>query len=238
MRRRYTASMVTMLVLGAAACADDGGQTDSDGETAGDGDGDPGDGDPGDGDPGDGDGDPGDGDGDPGDGDPGDGDGDPAAGFSFAASPADQYTRVDRVGVPMIINALITSKDEYNLASPAADANGDFAAEIIANLTMLHQLLDDDMLALGLVPCEANPACVQQVGPLIFPDTLKLDLDGPAGFPNGRHPTDPVLDVLWAAMLLDFTVPDQDPAVFVGLFNPPANDVAFSTEFPYLAPPN
>jgi hypothetical protein len=60
------------------------------GETSGDGDGDPGDGDPGDGDPGDGDpgdGDPGDG--DPGDGDPGDGDGDPGDGDPGDGDPGD-----------------------------------------------------------------------------------------------------------------------------------------------------
>jgi hypothetical protein len=53
-----------VMLLGVAACTDDpSAEADADGETVGDGDGDPGDGD---GDPGDGDGDPGDGDGDPG----------------------------------------------------------------------------------------------------------------------------------------------------------------------------
>ena len=62
-------SLPSLLCLSACllGCGDDdsGQQTTlstSDGETVGDGDGDPGDGDPGDGDPGDGDGDPGDGD--------------------------------------------------------------------------------------------------------------------------------------------------------------------------------
>jgi hypothetical protein len=70
------------------------------------------------------------------------------------------------------------------------------------------------------------------------PDTLKLDLSRPAGFPNGRTLTDPVIDITLAALFVDFTVTGQSPATFANLpLNPPANDKPFSDTFPFLAPP-
>jgi hypothetical protein len=78
----------------------------------------------------------------------------------------------------------------------------------------------------------------QTLRSLIIPDTLKLDLNRPAGFPNGRTLTDPVIDITLAALFLDFTVTGQSPATFAQLpLNPPANDRPFSTDFPFLAPP-
>ncbi|MBW8753308.1 MAG: hypothetical protein JF595_04030 [Sphingomonadales bacterium] len=73
---------------------------------------------------------------------------------------------------------------------------------------------------------------------LIIPDTLKLDLTRPSTFPNGRTLTDPVIDVTLAALFLDFSVTGQSPATFAQLpLNPPANDRPFSSDFPFLAPP-
>ena len=74
---------------------------------------------------------------------------------------------------------------------------------------------------------------------LIVPDTLKLDLAQPSGFPNGRDLDDPVIDITLAALFIDFTVTGQSPATFANLpLNPPANDKPFSTTFPFLAPPH
>jgi hypothetical protein len=73
---------------------------------------------------------------------------------------------------------------------------------------------------------------------LIVPDTLKLDLSMPSGFPNGRDLDDPVIDITLAALFVDFTVTGQSPATFANLpLNPPANDRPFSTTFPFLGPP-
>lgn len=73
---------------------------------------------------------------------------------------------------------------------------------------------------------------------LIIPDTLKLDLNRPSGFPNGRDLDDPVIDITLAALFLDFAVTGQSPATFAQLpINPPANDKPFSNDFPFLAPP-
>ena len=73
---------------------------------------------------------------------------------------------------------------------------------------------------------------------IIVPDTLKLDLTRPSGFPNGRDLDDPVIDILLAALFLDFNVTGQSPMTFANLpLNPPANDRPFTTTFPFLAPP-
>ena len=73
---------------------------------------------------------------------------------------------------------------------------------------------------------------------MIVPDTLKLDLTRTPGFPNGRDLDDPVIDITLAALFLDFGVTGQSPMTFANLpLNPPANDLPFSTAFPFLAPP-
>jgi hypothetical protein len=78
----------------------------------------------------------------------------------------------------------------------------------------------------------------QSLRSLIVPDTLKLDLSRPAGFPNGRQLTDPVIDITLAALFLDFSVTGQAPDTFAKLpLNPPGNDKPFSLSFPFLAPP-
>jgi hypothetical protein len=204
-----------------ATMTDDDSGTDTD---AGDGDGDT--------TTGDGDGDTSTGDGD-GDGDGGDGDGDE---FVFDETPAEDYTQVDRMGMPAINTAVITSKDAYNADSPESDAAGVYVTEITDNLTGLHAALDGDLTTLTLVPCMVTD-CVAQAAPLVVPDTLKLDPATAAGFPNGRALTDPVMDITLAVVLLDLAVEGQDATSLVGV-NPTANDVAFSDSFPYVAAAN
>ena len=78
----------------------------------------------------------------------------------------------------------------------------------------------------------------QTLRAMIIPDTLKLDLTRPSGFPNGRDLDDPVVDILLAMLFLDFTVTGQSTATFANLpLNPPGNDRPFTTTFPFLAPP-
>jgi hypothetical protein len=57
---------------------------------------------------------------------------------------------------------VITSKDDYNKATPADDANGDFVPEIGANVTALHAALDDDFVGLGLTPCAVDTASLRR----------------------------------------------------------------------------
>jgi hypothetical protein len=79
----------------------------------------------------------------------------------------------------------------------------------------------------------------QSLRSMIEPDTLKLDLSRPAGFPNGRTLSDPVIDITLAMLFVDFSVSGQSPRTFANLpLNPPGNDEPFSDTFPFLAPPH
>ncbi|WP_420606993.1 hypothetical protein [Novosphingopyxis sp.] len=73
------------------------------------------------------------------------------------------------------------------------------------------------------------------VGQAIFPDTLTLDFNRPAGFPNGRLLTDQVVDIMLAYLFLDLG--EEGARRFADLpLNPPSNDVALPAGFPFLAP--
>ena len=70
------------------------------------------------------------------------------------------------------------------------------------------------------------------------PDALRLDLSRPAGFPNGRIPDDPVIDITVAFLFLDLTESGQSIRTFANLpLNPPRSFPAPTTTFPFLANP-
>ncbi|MCA1662452.1 MAG: DUF4331 domain-containing protein [Novosphingobium sp.] len=72
----------------------------------------------------------------------------------------------------------------------------------------------------------------------MLPDTIQLDLNRPAGFPNGRRLPDPVIDIILAAIFLDVNAPGQSAATLANVpVNPPANDRPFLAAFPFVAPP-
>lgn len=153
--------------------------------------------------------------------------------FAFSESPVESYSQLDRLGMPAVGTAVISSKDAYNADSPVSDAAGDYVAEITAAVTGLHEALDDDLTGADLTPCAVD-ACIAQAAPLVVPDVLRLDTSVDSGFPNGRRLEDPVIDVTLAVILLDLAIEGQDPTSLVGL-NPTANDLPFETDFPYLA---
>lgn len=74
------------------------------------------------------------------------------------------------------------------------------------------------------------------VANLVVPDVLRLDLNQPAGFPNGRRYLDPVIDVTLAVIFLDLS---RHPATtFAALpVNPNGVDQPLPATFPFLAPP-
>ncbi len=178
-------------------------------------------------------------------------------GPDFRTESADMYTRVDRMGMPAVSTALVSSgmKNAYNDADPTDDVAGTFAGDLITNLTGLHTALDDDLTGAGLTPCSMTntiaglPACLGQdvaagvhVADLVLPDTLQVNPAAAAGFPNGRKLTDPVIDVTLSVVMLELTSgtcggSPCGPTTLVGT-NPSMNDVPFLTEFPYLAPPH
>lgn len=74
------------------------------------------------------------------------------------------------------------------------------------------------------------------VADAVIPDTLTINVNAPAGFPNGRLLPDPVVDVTLAVIFLDLT--QHSALTFANLpLNPPSNDVGFQDGFPFLAPP-
>jgi len=124
------------------------------------------------------------------------------------------YKTVDREGNPAV-NALlipINLKNKYNGATTVDDANGKFANAIIATLT-----------ALGTSPANIN--LLESIA-VTNGDFLRIDLTQPIEFPNGRKPADDIVKTL-LSVVAGTTIDDSVPA----------NDVAFSTNFPYLGLP-
>ena len=77
----------------------------------------------------------------------------------------------------------------------------------------------------------------RSVASLVVPDVIRMRLDQPAGFPNGRRLQDPVIDVTLAVLFLDLT--QHSPVTLAGIpINPAGNDLAFRAAFPYLALPH
>lgn len=86
-------------------------------------------------------------------------------------------------------------------------------------------------------PClNQNVTAGRTVANLVVPDVLQLDLNQPAGFPNGRRYLDPVVDVTLAVIFLDLR---RHPATtFAALpVNPNGVDQPLPATFPFLAPP-
>lgn len=155
-------------------------------------------------------------------------------------------------------------KNGYNDDSPTDDLTLASAVAALGVLGDLHAAIDDDLTGLGLTPCSmtmsrdpdgagplpAIPLCAAQavvtggppVATLVVPDTLQINPGAAAGFPNGRMLDDQVIDITLAVIFLDLEGPTGcggsgcTAGTIAGVpLNPAANDVAFLTEFPYLA---
>ncbi len=122
------------------------------------------------------------------------------------------YAQIDRMGNPAVSTALIPGplKDAFNQSLPYQDGRK-FAPAILASLA-----------AFGTP--DANVAILASVA---VPDTLKLDLGLPDGFPNGRPLADDTIDTLLQLIL-------ANPAATDGAN---ANDRPLLSEFPYLGDP-
>jgi hypothetical protein len=142
------------------------------------------------------------------------------------------YVQVDRMATPAVNTALIPfpRKNEYNAATPADDANGLFANDIVATLT-----------ALGTN--NSNIGILASVA-VAHGDYLRLNLASPnnsvgfgerattpgySGFPNGRRPGDDTIDVL-LYFISNQALTNGD--------NVNSNDVPLGSTFPFFAPPN
>ena len=156
--------------------------------------------------------------------------------YDFDDAQPEEYTQVDRLGMPAVATMLVTSKDDYDHATPADDAMAQFVPEITASIGAFHDALDDDVAALGLTPCAVD-ACSGQVTSLVVPDVLRIDLAEQPGFPNGRTLADPVMDMMLALILLDLEAHDLGTLADLPL-NPGENDEPLDDAFPYLAEPH
>lgn len=188
--------------------------------------------------------------------------------FEFDPTPPEDYTQIDRQGFPTVNVALnlFDDQDAMNALTPAeALAIPDPFLPAGRSLAGWHRGeplnetpdntgLDDDFVLEMWTPCPLSGPedCLEQCGPLIYPDTLKLFVGGEDAFPNGRRPQDPVMDYILAVIWLDVGVtPAFNGTVPVTFFldmdddgepgpslNPLTNDVGFDPFFPYLAPPH
>ena len=128
-----------------------------------------------------------------------------------------RYTQVDRMGIPALNTVFnhppVFSKTDYNKAGPDGD---------VASYTGLF------VTVMGAV-ANADPAGTAAV---LLPDELPVSLAaGPSNFAvlNGRKLEDDATDVALTVVIGIESLHSD---------NVDANDVAFSTTFPYLAPPH
>jgi hypothetical protein len=123
-----------------------------------------------------------------------------------------RYRQVERMGNPAVSTVLIPGplKDAFNFGLPRNDAR-DFG-----------QVILDSLNAFG-TPA-GNIAILASVA---VPDTLKLDLGAPDGYPNARRLEDDVIDILLQLIL-------GNPAASDGV---DADETPFLDTFPYLAAP-
>ena len=135
--------------------------------------------------------------------------------------------QVDRMGRPAINTVLIPSgqKDAFNQTSPLRD---------VANW---QQTFSDTMLFLsGLDGTPYSQAEADGIAAVLAPDILTVDTSNPAGFNtgplNGRQLADDVIDL----ELLIVTGGFFGGSAVLSSDCVDANDVPFSTNFPYLAP--
>ena len=133
---------------------------------------------------------------------------------------------VDRMGVPAINTALIpfARKNEYNRATTMDDAAGKFGADIVATLTALGT----DAAHIGILAGVAvSKGDMLRLDTSVANSGAQGGMNAGAGFPNGRRPTDDVIDtILFLVTNEGLTTGDHVNA----------NDVPFRNTFPFFAP--
>jgi hypothetical protein len=166
--------------------------------------------------------------------------------FDFDTSPASAFTQIDRHGAVEAGTVGIGGRfgfdappirSQYNLANPQVDATGVFVPDITESVTFFLGALGDDLTALGLVPASVQTS-LAQAGPVLVPDTIKLDPTQPVSYPNGRNFEDAEVDRTLAAALLDLSAPGQSLTMLDGVLNPVNDGSKLTDDFPFMGPPN
>jgi hypothetical protein len=119
--------------------------------------------------------------------------GDGVCGTTDFRTEATGYARVDRMGMPAVATALVSSamKNNYNDGNPSEAAGGDgarvmtsfgmlptWAPEFATNLLGIHMALNDDLAGLMLTPCGA--AAPAGLGDILGCATQTVGAGGPA----------------------------------------------------------
>lgn len=133
-------------------------------------------------------------------------------------------------------NPFNDQRDQFNRGDPVNDAR-DFAGPLTTgpqsnSLRNIHFEAGPALRALGLVPCSTETVsppptnaqvdisvCVAQAAPVVVPDVITFNFAAAAGWPNGRHYDDPVVDRILAAALLNLSTPGQTINSLVGVIN-------------------
>ena len=132
-------------------------------------------------------------------------------------------TQIDRMGRPAINTVFIpnnplepsgsepSQKNAYNAGKPSFDQR-DFRGEVVDTLEIFYG---------------AGSPTAQALADFLLPDILTIDTSAATAFPNGRALADDVIDIELGLVTNGAITSDCV-----------ANDSAFSTSFPYLAPAN
>lgn len=137
-----------------------------------------------------------------------------------------RFLNADRFGIPAVNIVFIPfpRKDEYNAASPLADSQGQFAADIVATATRLGTSASNigvlasiavargDFLRLRTTVANTGPGGGNNAG---------------AGFPNGRRLQDDVIDI-------EFSIITNGALTTGDSVN--GNELTFRSTFPFFAP--
>lgn len=148
----------------------------------------------------------------------------PAVGFG-------EWVTLDRNGIPAVNAVLIPfgRKDEFNAATTTDDANGRFAADIVASLTALGTNSTNIGILAGVAVTRGDQLRLNlNTGNTSLGVGETIQTTGYAGFPNGRRPGDDVVDVIL------FFVANQQAITD----NANVNEVTIPTAFPFFPPPH
>ncbi len=134
------------------------------------------------------------------------------------------WQRIDRMGRPAIntvFNITDSEKDLQNLLNPADDRST-MKDTTVAVFNAFGAVLTNA----GATPYTAGQ--INGLANVLLPDTLTIKLGDPAGFLNGRKPSDDVINA-------EFGLVTNGAVTSDGV---DANDAAFTSTFPYLAMPH
>jgi hypothetical protein len=146
-------------------------------------------------------------------------------GMNFATENAiSPFQQIDRIGVPLVNMALIpfARKDEYNAAKPIDDAGGKFLDDITATLRTLGTNDANIDVLTGIAVTNGD---LLRLNVNTANSGLQGGTNPEAAFPNGRRPTDDVVDTIVTLINNNSSLGD----------NVNANDLVFQNRFPFLA---